>query len=333
MNFCILGAGAWGTAIAVHLHRDKHTVTLLPRRLEHATAIATTRENAKYLPGVALSEDIQIALEVKPALMEADVVLLACPSQGLRPLAEQILPHLATSWRTKLFVSLCKGLERNTLLRPSQVLAEVLPGIPHGVISGPTNAAEVAKGLPCAVVFATDSESETVLRVQEEISGKTLRVYRSQDVAGVELGGILKNIYAIGAGICDGLQLGSNAKAAFLTRSIQEMVRLGTAAGGRAETFYGLSGVGDLIATAHGDWSRNRKLGEAIARTRTSPAGYLNKNHVVVEGYWAAECFHQFAEKNAVAAPILETLHGVLYGGTDLQDGIEALMRRMLKPE
>ncbi len=333
MNFCILGAGAWGTAMAVHLQRENHTVTLVPRRLEHASELATTRENRDYLPGVRLAEDIQIALELKPALMEAEVVVLACPSQRLRALAEEIRPALDSAWRVKMFVSLCKGLEQETLLRPSQVLAEVLPGRAHGVLSGPTNAGEVARGLPSAVVFAAEAEEETLVQVQEALSSKMLRTYRSNDVAGVELGGILKNIYAIGAGICDGLQLGSNAKAALLTRSMHEMVRLGTAAGGKAETFYGLSGVGDLIATAHGDWSRNRRFGELLAREKETAAQCLAESGMTVEGYWATGCFHQFAQRKNIVAPILEALHAVVYSGVGLHEGMEMLMRRMLKPE
>lgn len=333
MNFCILGAGAWGTAMAVHLNRAGHAVTLVPRRLEHAAALATTRENTEYLPGFRLSPDIQIASEIAPAIMEADAVFLACPSKGLRALAERLKPALAGARRAKIFISLCKGLEQQTLLRPAEVLAEVLPDVAHGVLSGPTNAAEVARGLPAAVVFAADVENETVLEVQHALSDKTFRVYRSQDVAGVELGGILKNIYAIGAGICDGLELGSNAKASYLTRALHETVLVGTAAGGQRETFYGLSGVGDLIATANGSWSRNRTLGETLVRTRESAKNFLESRRTVAEGYFSVESFHRFSEKNNVPAPILETLYHFMFSGKDIRELMEMLMQRMLRAE
>jgi glycerol-3-phosphate dehydrogenase (NAD(P)+) len=319
--------------MAIHLHRAGHAVTLVPRRLEHATALASTRENKDYLPGTSLHEDIQIALEPRPPLMEADAVLLACPSKALRALANQISPVLDSAWHARIFISLSKGLEQRTLLRPTQVLAETLRGRTHGVISGPSNAAEVARGLPGAVVFASDKDDEIARRVQEAVSTATLRVYRSTDIAGVELGGILKNIYAIGAGICDGLHYGSNARSSFLTRALQEMVRLGTAAGGKAETFYGLSGIGDLIATAHGEWSRNRAFGEILVTPGETVAHYLATHHAVVEGYHATACFHELAREKGVTAPILEELYSVLYGGHTPQEGVNLLMRRMLKAE
>ncbi|MDR2844813.1 MAG: NAD(P)-dependent glycerol-3-phosphate dehydrogenase [Puniceicoccales bacterium] len=329
MNFCVFGAGAWGTAIAIHLHRAGHSVTLVPRRVEHAAALATTRENTGYLPGFFLHEDIQIACEPRPPLMEADVAILACPSHGLRELATRLSAVLDTAWRVRIFISLTKGLEQKTLLRPSQVLAQALPNHLHGVLSGPSNAAEVARGLPGAVVFATDHDDDIARLVQEAISDTTVRVYRSTDIAGVELGGILKNIYAIGAGISDGLAFGSNAKASYLTRAMHEMERLGIAAGGKSETFFGLSGVGDLIATAHGDWSRNRALGAAIARTGETAATYLASQHSVVEGYPAAACFHQLARERGVSAPILEALYAVLYKGISPREGVAALMQRI----
>ncbi len=333
MNFCILGAGAWGTAVALHLSRRGHTVTLVARRIEQAMAIASTRENAEHLPGVKLPNSLQIGHEPGPALMEADVVIFACPSKHLRALAESLKPHLASATSLRLAISLCKGLEAETLLRPTQVLAEALPGMPHAALCGPTNAGEVALGLPSAVVFAADRENAFTHEVQSAMSDRHLRVYRSADLIGVELGSILKNIYAIGAGVCDGLKLGSNSKAAFLTRAIREMVALGVAEGGKAETFMGLSGVGDLIATAHGGWSRNRGFGARIAADQAGAIAEVSSGHTTVEGYRATDCYGRLAARHHIRAPILEGLHALLYAGVDPAKGIEALMTRELKAE
>ncbi|MDR1496884.1 MAG: NAD(P)-dependent glycerol-3-phosphate dehydrogenase [Puniceicoccales bacterium] len=340
MNFCIFGAGAWGTAMSIVLHRGGHSVTLVPRRLEHATALATTRINTTYLPDIPLHEDIQIAFEPRPPLMEADAVIFACPSPALRATAASLHSVLDTARRVRIFISLVKGLEQHTLLRPLQVIASELPNHTLGVLSGPTNAAEIARALPAAAIFASNGDETTTQLVQKALSTDSLlRVYRSTDTAGVELGGILKNIYAIGAGICDGLQLGSNAKASYLTRAIYEMTHLGVAAGGKAETFLGLSGVGDLIATAHGKWSRNRALGERLAQTDNTNtqggepiADDFAARHTA-EGYRATACFMEFANKHQISAPILKEIHNILYGVLKPSETISNLMRRSLKQE
>lgn len=333
MNFCILGSGAWGTAIALHLNRCGHTVTLVSRRIEAAMDIATTRENAAHLPGIKLPHSLQLGYEAGPAIMEADVVIFACPSKHLRALAESVRPHLAGALALRLVISLCKGLEGGTLLRPTQVLAEVLPEVAHGVLSGPTNAGEVARGLPSAMVFATDREDAFTVEVQAAMSDRHLRVYRSQDIVGVEFGGMLKNVYAIGAGICDGLNLGSNSKAAFLTRAIPEMIALGVAEGGKPETFLGLSGVGDLIATSHGAWSRNRTFGERLASDTTGAIADAESGVTTVEGYRSADNLLRLARRHGVSTPILEGIHAVLFDGVPPADGIRNLMTRELKAE
>ena len=333
MNFCILGSGAWGTAMALHLVRRGQSVTLVARRIDAAMAIASTRENREHLPGHTLPYSLQIGHEIGPAVMEADVVLIACPSKHLRATATELSKHLAGAESLKLVVSLCKGLETGTLLRPCQVLAEVLPGLPAGTLSGPTNAGEVAHGLPSALVFATTADEALAKEVQEAISDKHVRVYNSRDVAGVEMGGVLKNIYAIGAGICDGLGLGSNSKAAFVTRAIREMIAIGVAEGGKAETFMGLSGVGDLIATSHGGWSRNRTFGERLAKDTASASADAESGATTVEGYRSTDNFRRLAARHGIRAPILEGLHAVLFGGVPPKQGIETLMTRELKAE
>lgn len=333
MNFCILGSGAWGTAMALHLVRRGQSVTLVSRRIDAAMTIASTRENAEHLPGHKLPYSLQIGHEIGPAVMEADVVLLACPSKHLRGVAEELKKHLPGAESLKCVVSLSKGLENGTLLRPCQVIAEVLPGMAVATLSGPTNADEVARGLPSALVFATDADPALAKEIQEAISDKHVRVYHSRDVAGVEMGGVLKNIYAIGAGVCDGLGLGSNSKAAFVTRAIREMVAIGVAEGGKAESFMGLSGVGDLIATSHGGWSRNRTFGERLAKDTVDAIADAENGVTTVEGYRSTDNFRRLASRHGIQAPILEGLHAVLFGNVSPARGIETLMMRELKAE
>ncbi|MEY2750206.1 MAG: hypothetical protein RLZZ550_177 [Verrucomicrobiota bacterium] len=332
MNCVIFGAGAWGTAMAIHLARQGHTVTLVPRRLEHALNLASSRENADYLPGHRLDESIQVGLEPLPALMDADLVFLACPSKGLPALLEQIGPAVRAS-STRMAISLCKGLDQTTLLRPSELMARAFGPVPVATLSGPSNAAEVARGLPTALVLAAERDDEVLRAVQAAVSGPTLRAYTSSDLAGVEIGGTLKNVYAVGAGLCDGLGLGDNAKAAVLSRALQEMIRLGVALGGRAETFLGLGGVGDLMATAHGGWSRNRALGEQVARDPQGTLAALAHRREAVEGHRATDTLTRLAQQRGVPAPILFCLHEILYRGLDPAAGVTALMTRDLKPE
>jgi glycerol-3-phosphate dehydrogenase (NAD(P)+) len=332
MNCVIFGAGAWGTAMAIHLARQGHTVTLVPRRLEHALSLASARENTDYLPGHRLDESIQIGLEPLPALMDADLILLACPSKGLPALLEQIGPAVRAS-SALMAISLCKGLDQTTLLRPSELMAGAFGSLPVATLSGPSNAAEVARGLPTALVLAAAQDDATLRTVQAAVSGPTLRAYTSSDVAGVEIGGTLKNVYAVGAGLCDGLHLGDNAKAAVLSRALQEMIRLGVALGGRAETFLGLGGVGDLMATAHGGWSRNRTLGEQVARDPQGTLAALAHRREAVEGHRATDTLTRLAKQRGVDAPILFCLHEILYHGLDPAAGVTALMTRDLKPE
>jgi len=332
MNFAILGAGAWGTAMAIHLHRAGCRVTLAPRRMEHALAIASARENTDYLPGYPLAQDVQIGCEIMPTLMEADAVILACPSTGLRDLCQKVKEALPHAHQLKMAIALCKGFERESLKPPAEIISELLPELDAAVLSGPTFAGEVAAGQPTAIVLAAEGDSDQLLAIQHAISNESLRVYRSSDLKGVELGGCLKNIYAIGAGLCDGLKLGDNARAAYLTRALAELVRLGVALGGQAETFYGLSGFGDLVATCNGEWSRNRTFGEQLARGQ-SVDDQMAGRKTVVEGYWAAQCVFDMAKQKGVDAPILGEIHRVCYAGAAPAEALRNLMGRELKAE
>ena len=331
MNFAILGAGAWGTAFAVHLARLGHTVTLVPRRFEQALAVASARENPDYLPGVALPLSLQIGHELAPALMEVDIVLLACPSHALRETAGRLRESLGTT-KPKLILSLTKGLESVTHLRPSEVIAAVLPGAAVGALTGPSHAEEVARGQPTAMVLAVAGAEEILAAAQAALSGPALRIYTTDDVAGAEIGGCLKNVYAIAAGCCDGLRLGDNARAALLTRALAEMVRVGVALDARAETFYGLSGFGDLVATCHGAWSRNREFGQRLGEGRTV-AELLAGRKTVVEGHRATGAFAELCAARGIDAPILGEMRRVLYEGKKPAAALAALMGRELKRE
>ena len=328
MNFVVVGAGAWGTAFALHLVRAGQAVTLVPRRAEHARGMQAARENADYLPGVALPPALGITDDLGSALQSAEVVLLACPSQALRETCGRIRTHLHGA-SPRMIISLAKGLELGTHLRPSQVMAEVLPGIPAGSLTGPTNAAEVARGLPAAMVLAVATAGETV---QGALSSPSMRVYTSEDLPGVEFGGSLKNIYAIAAGCCDGLKLGDNTRAAMLTRALAEMVRVGVALGAKPETFYGLSGFGDLVATCHGAWSRNRQFGQQVGEGRTVTELMAHRK-TVVEGYKTTQSFHGLCVEKQLDAPILREMHGILFEQKAPAAAISALMTRSLKRE
>jgi glycerol-3-phosphate dehydrogenase (NAD(P)+) len=332
LNFAVIGAGAWGTAMAVHLARRGQHTTLVTRRSEHAEALRTDRENRDYLPGVPLPAALTVTSELRSALVEADVALIACPSQSLRTWCEQIRTVMHDTSRLQLFLSLAKGLEIGTHLRPSEMMAQILPGLNCGTLTGPTNAAEVARGLPAAMVMAAQRTDDFVSKVQTAMSGSTLRIYTSDDLAGAEYGASLKNIYAIAAGFSDGLKLGDNAKAALLTRALTEMVRVGQALGAKQETFYGLSGFGDLVATSHGAWSRNREFGEKIGAGK-SVAELLAGRKTVVEGHRTAEALHGLCQERGITAPILAEVYAILYQHKKPADALTSLMTRELKRE
>jgi len=332
MNFVVMGAGAWGTAFAVHLARAGHHVTLSPRRAEHAAELLSAKENVDYLPGVSLPENLHITADLRPSLRDAEVVLLACPSQALRETCGRLLDNVTPQGGISLVLSLVKGLELRSHKRPSEVIAEVLPGFAVGSLTGPTNAEEVAGRLPAAMVMASKQPESILRKVQAALSSPMLRVYTSEDLVGAELGGCLKNIYAIAAGCCDGLKLGDNARAALLTRALSEMVRVGVGLGALPETFYGLSGFGDLVATCHGSWSRNRKFGERIGAGARAVDLIANRK-TVVEGYMTTQSFAGLCAENGIEAPILQQMHAILFEGKAPSAALQSLMNRGLKSE
>ncbi|KAF0095430.1 MAG: glycerol-3-phosphate dehydrogenase (NAD(P)+) [Puniceicoccaceae bacterium 5H] len=330
MNFCIYPAGAWGTALALHLVRENHTVTLVPRQLDHALEVATSRVNRRHLDGFELPMDLQLGMELAPALMEAEVLLLACPSRYLRDACRAVKAQMHQAQALEAVITLCKGLEEGTNLLPTEVVAQEFPDLAYGALSGPSFASQVAGSQPTAVVLSTNLPTEKNQLLQQALSGEAFRVYTSEDLRGIELGGCLKNVYAIAVGMCDGLGLRDNTKAALLTRALHEMVRLGETLGGTRETFYGLSGFGDLILTCNGEESRNRQFGARFAQGEAVEALLEG---MTVEGYRTTGCFRAICREKGIDAPILEQIYQILFEGRSLREAIPALMGRQLKHE
>lgn len=332
MKFVVVGAGAWGTAFALHLARNGRDVVLVPRRPEHARQLRERHENAEYLPGISLPAGITIAEDLSEAVRDASALLLACPAQAVRETGARVAAALSRSASVGVVVSLAKGLELGTQLRPSEVIAQVLPGLAAGSLAGPTNAREVAEGQPSAMVLAVAPPGPVAAQLQAAMSGPTLRIYTTDDLAGVEFGSCLKNIYAIAGGCCDGLKLGDNTKAALLTRALAEMVRVGAALGARPETFYGLSGFGDLVATCYGAWSRNREFGQQVGEGQ-QVSELMAHRRTVVEGYRTTEAFAELCAARGIEAPILREMRAILYAGRKPAEALAALMTRELKRE
>jgi glycerol-3-phosphate dehydrogenase (NAD(P)+) len=324
----ILGAGAWGSALAITLARGGHKVMLCPRRSEHCAELSAARENRAYLPGVALPASLGLSADWPTAVREAATVVMAVPSSYARatlaPVAEAI-PSTAT------IVSVTKGIERESLLTMTQMIAE-LTGRIAGIaaLSGPGFAAEIAQGKPAALVAAANDD-HVAASVRNQFARKPLRVYSSNDVTGVELGGTIKNVIAIAAGISDGLEFGSSARAALITRGLAEMTRLAVAAGGRQETLSGLAGLGDMILTCCGEFSRNRAIGIAIARG--NPLIPPAPGRPVAEGTANARSISAMAARLNVEMPIVAAVNRILYEGAPVIAMVDELLSRELKAE
>jgi glycerol-3-phosphate dehydrogenase (NAD(P)+) len=331
-TIAVLGAGAWGTALAIGLARQHHRVTLCARREEHVAAMRARRENASYLPDVALPDSLELSIRWADAAGASEVVLMAVPSRFAR---EAMTPVGAAIGADTTLVSVTKGIEDDSLKTMTAMLDEVAPAVKKlAVLSGPSFAAEVARGKPAAVVAA--ARDETVSRgVQALFASRSLRVYRSVDVDGVELAGAAKNVIAIAAGISDGLGLGSSARAALITRGLAELTRLGLRAGARAETIYGLAGLGDLVLTCTSDLSRNRTLGFGIGRGDSSAvnATLAPPGRPVAEGASNARSVRRLAERMSIETPIVTAVYRVLYEGAAAKAMVEELLNRELKAE
>ena len=325
----VLGAGSWGTALAVHCARAGNRVRLWGRAAEQRVAMESERLNRRYLPNAPFPAGLEVAPDLRAALAGADDVLVAVPSQAFRELLLSIRgllePGQRLCWATK-------GFEIKSGRLPAEVAREVLgTGRMTAVLSGPTFAREVGAGLPTAMTIAS-ADADYAQRLAERISSETFRAYTSSDVVGVEVGGATKNVYAIGAGICDGLGFGANTRIALIARGLAEMMRLGEALGGRKETFMGLAGMGDLVLTCTDDHSRNRRFGLKLAAGMT-PAEALRSIGQVVEGYIGASAVHRVAQRSKVPMPIVEQLNKVLHEGADPRAAVAALMRRPISSE
>ena len=319
----VIGDGAWGTALALLLHRHGARVRAWGPFPDYLDEIRRTRENAKYLPGFALPPDLEWIDDPRAASAGAEIVVLASPSPYFADVVDRFAPHLPAAARV---VSVTKGLDRVTHRRMSAIASERLGGRPVAALSGPSFAEEVAHGAPTAVVVA-GPDSAAIAALQAVFSGPTFRVYTSDDPIGVELGGALKNVIALAAGAVDGLGLGHNAKAALITRGLAEMTRLGTALGAHPATFAGLSGIGDLVLTCTGGLSRNRRVGERLGRGEALDDILRGMVHVA-EGVVNCESACALAAEAGVTLPIAETVRAVLRGERAPGDAVRQLMRR-----
>ncbi|MBN1525975.1 MAG: NAD(P)-dependent glycerol-3-phosphate dehydrogenase [Candidatus Omnitrophica bacterium] len=325
---CVIGDGGWGTTLSILLSRKGCSATMWGAFPDYIEMLKYHRENIKFLPGVKIPEEVRITSELGDAVAASAFVILAVPSQYMRGILMRV-KMLDTAG--KVFVSVTKGIENSTLKTMSGLVAELLGERPFAVLSGPTIALEVANGIPTNAVVASKSV-ELAKEMQEMFMTERFRVYTNSDLAGVELGGSLKNIIAIAAGVCDGLGFGTNAKAALLTRGIVEIARLGAAMGAQARTFYGLSGLGDLATTCMSPYSRNRWLGEEIARGKKLN-DILKETEMVVEGVATARSAHELAKRHKVEMPITNEIYRVLYEGKDPRTAVRDLMTRSPKAE
>lgn len=325
MNLSVLGAGAWGTALAVQAS-SQHDVVLWGRDAAQVQRLRAERRNERYLPDVPLPESLAVEHDLRAALAHAadGLIVVATPMSGLRGMLQQLPGRARVFW-------LCKGFEAGTGLLGHEVARQVLPEARCGVLSGPSFAQEVASGLPTALVAASSDAGLCELAVDAFHSG-SLRVYRSDDPVGVEVGGAVKNVLAIATGIADGLGLGLNARAALITRGLAEMARLGVALGARADTFMGLSGLGDLVLTATGDLSRNRRVGLLLAEGLALPRILHDLGHVA-EGVYSARTVQQRAAALGVDMPITAAVVAVLDGAVTPAQAVGELMRREAKTE
>jgi glycerol-3-phosphate dehydrogenase (NAD(P)+) len=325
----VLGAGAWGTAVAIAL-AARHDVLLWGRNPEQMAATDAARDNLTYLPGHPLPPALKVSADFEAAIAHVTeapagttpLLIAACPVAGLRPLLEQLkgrpIPNI---------VWLCKGFEYGTGLLPHQVVREVLgDSVPGAALSGPSFAQEVARGLPCGLTVASGS-AELRERVVSLVHGGSVRVYACDDMVGVEVGGAVKNILAIATGAADGLGLGLNARAALITRGLAEITRLGTALGAQPSTFMGLTGMGDLILTCTGDLSRNRRVGLALAQGKQLDTIVKELGHVA-EGVPCAKAVRELAAKLGVDMPITNAVAGVLFDGASVQETVDRLLAR-----
>ena len=324
----VIGDGGWGTALALLLHSKGAKVSIWGNFPEYVEEQREKRENSKFLPGIEIPADLHYTADLAEAAAGAELLVCAVPTQHIRGVFERFAANYPKGVPV---VSVAKGIEQETLKRPTEVLDELLDGAPLAALSGPSHAEEVARNVPTAVVVAS-ADAELARTLQDVFMAQAFRVYTQDDIIGVELGGALKNVIALAAGMCDGLGFGDNTKSALLARGLVEISRLGVAGGGKRLTFTGLSGIGDLITTSFSPHGRNRAVGEMIGSGKTLRQ-VLESTEKVAEGVWTTISARELAGKLQVPVPITEQVHEVLFEGKDPKQAVVDLMTRGKKQE
>jgi glycerol-3-phosphate dehydrogenase (NAD(P)+) len=324
----ILGDGAWGTTLAIHLAKRKIKVVLWSAFEDHAKVLMRDRENKRFLPGYRFPTTLKVTHDIHEAIRASELIVLASPSEYLQATLQRIK---GVSLKGKSFLSVVKGVHPTRLVRMSELIEEYIGKNPLAVLSGPTIAWEVAAGIPTTAVVASKSH-QLAASIQELFNTNTFRIYTNTDVLGVEIGGSVKNVIAIACGICDGLGLGTNAKAAIVTRGLSEMTRLGVKLGAKRETFYGLTGLGDLVTTCFAPTSRNRSVGQALGKGQ-SIKSILSSMNQVAEGVVTAKAVYALAQKKNVPMPIVTQVYLIVVKGKSPKKAMADLMGRDLKVE
>lgn len=324
----VLGAGSWGTALSILLHDNGHQVTIWSIDEKEVAMLNEKKEHATKLPGVKIPEDIVITNEMEKAITGKDFMVLAVPSIFTRGTAAKMKPYVAEN---QIIVDVAKGIEESTLMTLSQQIEQEIPQADVAVLSGPSHAEEVGRKLPTTCVIGAKSK-ETAEYLQSMFISKVFRVYTSPDILGIELGGSLKNVIALAAGIADGLGYGDNTKAALITRGIAEIARLGVKMGGKIESFVGLTGIGDLIVTCASVHSRNRKAGYLMGQGKSMQEA-MDEVQMVVEGVYSAKAAAKLAKKYEVPMPIVDEINKILFEGKDPKQAVDDLMLRESKSE
>ncbi len=319
----IMGAGSWGTALALLLNQNGHKVTVWSIDPSEIEMLSTKREHSAKLPGVKIPEEIDFTTEIQEGISKKDVVVLAVPSPFTRSTARSMSPYVKEG---QLLVNVAKGIEETTLMPLSEQIEEEIPQADVAVLSGPSHAEEVGRGLPTTVVVGARRKA-TAEYLQKIFMSEVFRVYTSPDILGIELGGSLKNVIALAAGVADGLGYGDNTKAALITRGIAEIARLGVKMGGKIESFSGLTGIGDLIVTCASVHSRNRRAGYLMGQGKTMQEA-MDEGKMVVEGVYSAKAAKKLAEKYGVSMPIVDAVNAVLFEGKKARDAVRELMLR-----
>ncbi len=328
MKISVIGAGGWGTTIAIILNDNNYNVFLYEHFSEYCKILNENRENIKFLKGIKIPEKIVIINDMKKAIEESEIIFLATPSHYLRKFLKLIKKY---DYRKKIFVSLIKGIEPKTLKTPSEIIKEILGNVKIVVISGPSIAPEVARKVPTTVVAAS-KDLLLAEKIQKILSTNYFRIYTNTDVKGVELGGSLKNVIAIAAGILDGLKTGDNTKAALITRGLAEIKRLGVKLGASEDTFYGLSGLGDLVVTCESKLSRNRMVGELLGQGKKIREILANME-MVAEGVKTSHSVYRLSKIYKVDMPISVEIYNIIYRNKSIYQSISDLMKRSLKSE